>query len=43
MDSVISVEGLAEETVAGEKRVLFRTLNVQGEPAVKHGVVCGRI
>ncbi len=42
MDSVVAVEGLAEEVVDGEKRVLFRTLNEQGQPAVSNGIVCGR-
>jgi acyl dehydratase len=42
MDSMITVEGLAEETIDGEKRVLFRTLNEQGQPAILHGIVCGR-
>ena len=43
MDSVVAVEGLAEERVDGEKRVLFRTLNDQGQPAVSNGIVCGRL
>lgn len=43
MDSVIVVEGLAEDVVDGEKRILFRTLNAEGEPAVKNGIVCGRV
>lgn len=43
MDSVIAVEGLAEEVIDGERRVLFRTLNAEGKPAIGNGVVCGRI
>ena len=43
MDSVIVVEGLAEDVVDVEKRILFRTLNAEGEPAVKNGIVCGRV
>ena len=42
MNSVISVEGLAEEIVDDEKRVLFRVLNEQGEPAISNGIICGR-
>ena len=42
MSSVVTVEGLAEEVVASEKRVLFRTLNAEGQPAISHGIVCGR-
>lgn len=42
MESVITVEGLVEQVVDGEKRVLFRTLNGQGQPAVSNGIVCGR-
>lgn len=42
MGSEITVEGLAEEVVDGEKRVLFRTLNAQGQSAVSNGIVCGR-
>ena len=42
MDSHIAVEGLAEELIDGEKRVLFRTLNDQGRPAISNGIVCGR-
>ena len=42
MESVIAVEGLAEDTVDGERRVLFRTLNAEGEAAISHGLVCGR-
>ena len=43
MDSTIAVEALAEEVVDGEKRILFRTLNAEGEPAIRNGVVCGRV
>ena len=43
MDSTIAVEALAEEVVDGEKRILFRTLNADGEPAIRNGVVCGRV
>lgn len=43
MNSGITVEGLAEEVVDGEKRVAFRTLNAAGEPAVSNGVVCGTV
>lgn len=42
MDSAIAVEALAEEVVDGEKRILFRTVNADGEPAIRNGVVCGR-
>lgn len=42
MESVITVEGLVEQVVNGEKRVLFRTLNGQGQPALSNGIVCGR-
>ncbi len=42
MDSSLTVEGLAEVVVDGEKRILFRALNGQGQPAVSNGVVCGR-
>lgn len=42
MDSAIAVEALAQDVVDGEKRVLFRTLNAEGEPAIRNGVVCGR-
>lgn len=41
MDSQITVEAMAETTVDGEKRVLFRTLNAAGEAAISNGVVCG--
>ena len=37
MDSVIAVEGLAEEIVDAEKRVLFRTVNAEGKPAISNG------
>ncbi|NNL84198.1 MAG: hypothetical protein HKP27_01010 [Myxococcales bacterium] len=43
MDSVIAVEGLAEEIDGPEKRILFRTLNAEGQPAISHGIVCGRV
>jgi acyl dehydratase len=43
MNSVIVVEGLAENVVDGEKRVLFTTLNGQGQPAISSGIVCGRV
>lgn len=43
LDSVITIEALAEEVVDGEKRILFRVLNAQGEPAISDGIVCGRI
>jgi acyl dehydratase len=42
MDSTITVEALAEELVEGEKRILYRTLNDQGQPAISNGIVCGR-
>jgi acyl dehydratase len=42
MDSVITVEGCGEEVVDGEKRILFRTLNQEGQPAISNGIVCGR-
>ena len=41
MNSVITVDGLAEEVVDGEKRVFFRTLNEQGQSAISNGIVCG--
>ena len=41
MNSVITVECLAEEVVDGEKRVFFRTLNQQGQLAISNGIVCG--
>jgi acyl dehydratase len=43
MNTTITVEGLAEEVVDGEKRVLFRALNDQGQPAISNGIVCGRV
>jgi acyl dehydratase len=43
MNTTITVEGLAEEVVDGEKRVLFRVLNDQGQPAISNGIVCGRV
>ncbi|MCB1683863.1 MAG: MaoC/PaaZ C-terminal domain-containing protein [Pseudomonadales bacterium] len=43
MNSVIRVEALAEEIVDSRKRILFRTLNAQGQPAISNGVVCGRL
>ncbi|MEM7018755.1 MAG: MaoC/PaaZ C-terminal domain-containing protein [Pseudomonadota bacterium] len=42
MNTMITVEGLAEEIVDGEKRILFRVLNAQGQPAISNGIVCGR-
>ena len=42
MNTTITVEGLAEQVADGEKRVLFRTLNAEGEPAISNGIVCGR-
>ena len=42
MDTTIAVEGMAEEVMDGEKRVLFRTLTQDGERAVSNGIVCGR-
>ena len=42
MNTTIAVEGMAEEVVDGEKRVLFRTLTQDGERAVSNGIVCGR-
>lgn len=42
MNSTITVEGLAEEIVDGEKRVFFRTVNAQGQAAISNGIVCGR-
>lgn len=42
MDSVVSVEALAETVVDGEKRVQFRTLNQSGQTAINNGIVCGR-
>ena len=42
MNTTIAVEAMAEEIVDGEKRVLFRTLTQDGQPAVRNGIVCGR-
>lgn len=41
MDTTIAVEALAEEVVDGEKRVLFRTMTADGQPAIRSGIVCG--
>jgi acyl dehydratase len=41
MDTTIAVEALAEAVVAGEKRVLFRTLTEDGKGAIRNGIVCG--
>lgn len=41
MNTTIAVEGMAEEIVDGEKRVLFRTVTEDGERAVSNGIVCG--
>ena len=41
MNTSVVVEGMAEEVVDGEKRVLFRTLTQDGERAVSNGIVCG--
>ena len=43
MDTTIAVEALAEEVVDGEKRVLFRTVTEDGQPAIRNGIVCGRV
>ena len=43
MDTTVAVEALAEEVVDGEKRVLFRTVTEDGEPAIRNGIVCGRV
>ena len=43
MDTTIAVEALAEEIVDGEKRVLFRTVTEDGQPAIRNGIVCGRV
>ena len=42
MESVVTVEGLAEQIVDGEKRILFRARNAQGQSAISNGIVCGR-
>ena len=42
LGTTIAVEALAEEVVDGEKRVLFRTLTEDGQPAIRNGIVCGR-
>ncbi len=42
MDSIITVEGLTEEVVDGEKRVFFRALNQESQAAISNGIVCGR-
>ena len=43
LDTEIRVEALAQTVVAGEKRILFRTLNADGAPAIANGIVCGRV
>ena len=43
MDTTMAVEALAEEVVDGEKRVLFRTVTEDGQPAIRNGIVCGRV
>ena len=43
MDTTIAVEALAEDVVDGEKRVLFRTVTENGQPAIRNGIVCGRV
>ena len=42
MDTTIAVEALTEQVVDGEKRVLFRTVTEDGQPAIRNGIVCGR-
>lgn len=41
MNTTITVQALAEEVDGGERRVLFRTLNHDGQPAISNGIVCG--
>ncbi len=43
MATTIAVEALAEEVVDGEKRVLFRTVTEDGQPAIRNGIVCGQV
>ena len=42
MDTTLAVEALAEDIVDGEKRVLFRAVTQDGQPAIRNGIVCGR-
>ena len=42
MNTAIAVEAMAEEVVDGEKRILFRTVTQDGQPAIRNGIVCGR-
>lgn len=42
MDSKISVEVLAVDEHADEKKVLFRTRNAAGQAAISNGIVCGK-
>lgn len=42
LNSTMTVQAMAEETIGDEKRVYFGTLNSEGQAAISHGVVCGR-
>lgn len=41
MNTVITVEALADEVDGGERRVAFRVLNAERQPAISNGIVCG--
>jgi acyl dehydratase len=43
MDSTIEVQCLGEQPHGDEKRVFYRVLNQDGEPAITNGVVCGKL
>ena len=42
LNTVMTVEALAEEVVGDEKRVLFRALTETGDTAIANGIVCGK-
>ncbi len=42
MNTSIRVEAMADVVDGEERRVLFRVLNDQGQPAISNGIVCGR-
>jgi acyl dehydratase len=42
MDTEIRVIGVMDEVVDGERRIFFQALNDQGQPAIDHGMVCGK-
>ncbi len=41
MNTTLVVEAMAEETVDGERRVLFRAMSEGGQRAISNGIVCG--